>query len=324
MLFPALKLLERIKMRVAISKAHHETQCNLPTSLMIEESAAISIAQRPTLSMNDQARLVLGGIDVPQFLHAQPVDLRFAVSVQMELPLQYLGQVAACTFSKEGIFGVQLQSRLIVALAVAFAIDAHVTGRNALHAAILIIEDFGGGESREYLDAQSFGLFRQPAAQIAQRTGIGALVVHPARRGNMRHRQLAALRQEPVLVVPNRRICKRAAHVAPVWQQLIQRPGIDHRARKNVSADFRAFFQNAHGQFLTSTVGQLLQPDRRSQPRRAPADDDDVIGHRFPFAHMSSIRRSGRFPHPVRLPYYSNVLPSLPMKILDHGVNLWP
>ena len=29
--------------------------------------------------------LVLGGIDIPQFLHAKAVDLRFAIAVQLEL-----------------------------------------------------------------------------------------------------------------------------------------------------------------------------------------------------------------------------------------------
>ena len=53
---------------------------------------------------------------------------------------------------------MKLQAGLIVGLAIALPVDAHVAGGDALHAAILIIEDFRRREAGEDLDAESFGL----------------------------------------------------------------------------------------------------------------------------------------------------------------------
>ena len=74
----------------------------------------------------------------------------------------------------------------------------------------------------------------------------------------------------------------RAVLVAPVGQQFVERPGIDHRARKDMRADFRSLLEDADRE-----VGiELLQPDRRRQAGRPAAHDHDVIGHGFPFAHL--------------------------------------
>src|SRR3546814_6571868 len=141
MLLPALELLERVEIGVAIAQPDDEAQRHLPIVLMVEEAAAISVRQRPPLGMNDEARLVLGGIDVPQFLHAQAIDLLLAVGVERELALQYLGQMAARPLRKEGVAGMQFQPRLIVGLAIALPVDAHVAGRDALHRPVLLVED---------------------------------------------------------------------------------------------------------------------------------------------------------------------------------------
>ncbi len=46
-------------------------------------------------------------------------------------------------------------------------------------------------------------------------------------------------------------------------------------------ADLGAFFQDAYADLASGLGGKLLEADRRRQPRRAPADDDDVVGHDF-------------------------------------------
>ena len=78
------------------------------------------------------------------------------------MPLQLLGQVPAHALGEEGVFGVQLHARLVVGLVRAVARDAHVAGRDALHRAVLVEQDLGGGEAGEDLDAQRLGL---PASQ---------------------------------------------------------------------------------------------------------------------------------------------------------------
>src|SRR3546814_21158135 len=81
---------------------------------MIEESAAIGVlVERPALRMDDAARGVLRGVDVPQLLDAKPIDLRLAIGVECELRFEHLGQMAAHDFGKEGIFGMEFEPRNI-------------------------------------------------------------------------------------------------------------------------------------------------------------------------------------------------------------------
>ena len=69
--------------------------------------------------------------------------------------------------------------------------------------------------------------------------------------------------------------------------------GIDHRARQDVRADFRALFEHADRDVAALFGRELLQPDRRRQARRPRADDHHVVRHRFAFAHpIVSTRRS--------------------------------
>src|SRR3546814_5790747 len=84
-----LHLLERGDMRVAMVEPGHEAERDLPVRLLIEEAAAIGIlVQRPTLGVDHPALRVFLGVDVPQFLDAQAIDLRFAIGVERELRLQ--------------------------------------------------------------------------------------------------------------------------------------------------------------------------------------------------------------------------------------------
>jgi hypothetical protein len=63
----------------------------------------------------------------------------------------------------------------------AVAGDAHVAGGDALHRAIVVEQHFGRGKAGEDLHAQRLGLPGQPAAEIAEAPGVGALVVHEGR-----------------------------------------------------------------------------------------------------------------------------------------------
>src|SRR3546814_4267896 len=134
---------------------------------MIEESAAIGVlVERPALRMDDAARGVLRGVDVPQLLDAKPIDLRLAIGVECELRFEHLGQMAAHAFGKEGIFGMEFEPRSIVRLVAAIARDAHITGRDAFDRTILIVEDFGGGKAREDFDAQPFGRSEEHTSEL--------------------------------------------------------------------------------------------------------------------------------------------------------------
>ena len=227
--------------------------------------------------MDDQPRLVLGRIDFPQLLDADAVGLRIDAVAQIEFAQQLLGQRTAAAFGENGLPGMQFHARLEVVAGLAILADAEVAGGDALDRTVLVIEHFGGGEAGVDLDTQRLGLLAQPAGQIAEADDVVAVVAHLRRR-----RQLvgAAFGQEQQAVFTGRRVQRRTAFL-PVGEKLGQRVRFEHGAGQNMGADFRAFFQQADGNFLPGLLGQLLDADRRRQPRRAAADDHDIVFHRI-------------------------------------------
>src|SRR3546814_7732067 len=120
------------------------------------------------LRVDHAAWRMVFGVDVPEFLDAQPIDLRLAITVERELRLEHLGQMAAHAFGEEGVFRMEFKARGIIRLVAAVARHPHVAGCDAFDRTILVIEDFGGGKAGEDFNAQPFGLFGEPAAQIAE------------------------------------------------------------------------------------------------------------------------------------------------------------
>src|SRR3546814_4588665 len=78
--------------------------------------------------------------------------------------------MAAHPFGEKRIFRMEFEAGGIVRFMAAIARDAHVPGRDAFDRTILVIEDFGGRKAGEDFNAQPFGLFGEPAAQIAERS----------------------------------------------------------------------------------------------------------------------------------------------------------
>jgi hypothetical protein len=81
---------------------------------------------------------------------------------------------------------------------------AHVTGGDALHGAILIEQHFGAGEARVDLDTQRFGLFAQPAADVAERDDVVAFVMEAAGQQAVRHLGGACFAEDEETVFGNR------------------------------------------------------------------------------------------------------------------------
>ena len=82
-----------------------------------------------------------------------------------------------------------------------------------------------------------------------------------------------------------------ARRVPSSREQFGQRARVHHRARQDVRAGLRAFFEHDHRHFLACGRGQLLQPDRRGQaggparrrrPRRIPWLRAGRTGRGFP------------------------------------------
>src|SRR3546814_17393565 len=82
---------------------------------MIEETAAVGVrVERPALRVDHAAWRMVFGVDVPEFLDAQPIDLRLAITVERELRLQHLGQMAAHPFGEQRIFRMEFEAGGIV------------------------------------------------------------------------------------------------------------------------------------------------------------------------------------------------------------------
>ena len=204
---------------------------------------------------------------------------------------------------------MDLHPRLVVRPLAAVARDAHVAGRDALHRAVVVVEDLRCREAREDLDPELLGLRREPAAEIAEAERVGALVAHERRH-------------EPVRKCPLSRSAPSTQWWFSVTGTVSGEPlsfqsgissssalGIDHRARQDVRADLAPLLEDADGKLASGFVRKLLQADRRAQPGRTRADDNHVILHGFAVAHRSL---SSRPPHNST---------RLHCPFLDHRVN---
>src|SRR3546814_17877163 len=109
---------------------------------------------------------------------ADSIDLRLAILTKLEDALQFLGEMAAGALGEEGVFAVQLHAGLVIGLVGAIAGDAHVAGGDALHRAIVVAQYLGSRAAGEDIDSQRLRQPGQPAADIAERSRIGALVFH--------------------------------------------------------------------------------------------------------------------------------------------------
>src|ERR1700747_1801273 len=105
---------------------------------------------------------------LPQFLDTDPINLRIALLAQFELLLELLAELPSAALRKEGVFGEQFRTRLIHVGGLTVAAHPHIASSDALHGAVLVVEDLGSAESGVDLDPGLFGAFAQPPADVAQ------------------------------------------------------------------------------------------------------------------------------------------------------------
>ena len=81
----ALKLFERREVRIFVVEVDHKSDRNQIVAKMIEErTATCLIIERPAYGVLDQARLMLAGLDFPQFLETNSIFLRLAARIQIK------------------------------------------------------------------------------------------------------------------------------------------------------------------------------------------------------------------------------------------------
>ena len=253
--------------------------------------------------MLDQAGLVVGGGNFPQFLDADRVGLRIVALAQTVALHQLLGQRPAAALGEQRVAGAQFHAALEVVGGFAVLADAHVAGGDADDAAVFL-QQFRGGETGIDLHAELLGLLAQPAHDIAERDDVVAVIVHLRRR---RQLERPVLGQEQEAVLACRRVQRRTL-LLPVGDEFVQRARLDHGAGQDVAADLAGLFHQAD----RHVGGQLLQPDRRRQAGRPAADDHHVELHRFPLGQLLrhfpllAVCRASIGPMCVRMRYRAN------------------
>ncbi len=288
----ALELVEGRQVGVGIGQVDDQPDDHLVVLQMVEERATGVVlghdVQRPAGGVHHQALLVFGWVDFPQFLEPDTVVLHVRIAVQFEALDQLLADVATAAFGEQGVFGAQFHAwRVQAFLGLAFAIDPQVARDDAAYDAVFVEQRFLGCEAWVDFDTQVLGLLGQPAAQVAQRDDVVALVVHGLGHEQVRYLGGAAGILEHVDVVTLDLGVQRRAQRLPVREQLVQGAWLEHGAGENMGTDFGAFFHHADADFATGFGGLLLQAAGGGQARRAGADDDHVEFHVFAFHRFS-------------------------------------
>ena len=176
---PALELLERAHMGIAVVQIGDQADIDLVVLGVIHESAAAAAGflQGPAQAVYHQAFLVLFRGYFPDFLNTDAVVLRILVRVQRKPADQLLAQVAATTFREQRVPGVQLHARHVAVLVFAIGAYTHIAGCNTFDPTVVMIENFSCGKSRVNLHPQPLCLLRQPAADVTHGDNVVAFVM---------------------------------------------------------------------------------------------------------------------------------------------------
>ena len=286
MVLVTLEFVEWADMGVPVTKIDDQAHIDLPIPGVIQKTAAGGRVARPghgpARGVHHQAFLVSGFVDLPDFLDADTVMLWVAVLVEFITGDHFLAQMTAAAFGQNSELRVEFESRLPGRFPLAFRIDAHVAGGDAFHAAVIVIENLGGGETGKYLGAEFGRLIRQPAAEVAQGNDVVPMIAHRLGYEKLGKAVGRLARSEVMDLIAGYAGIEWRASFSPVGEQHLQRSRLEHRAGEYVRAHFRTLFQHANGNLPPGLPRQLQNAAGRGQTRGSGADDDDVDFHGFP------------------------------------------
>src|SRR6476619_922073 len=138
MRFPALKLRERIEMRIRVTKRDHETGVNARLGRVVEKAAALGrVVERPTERVHDFTRPVQRWIDLPDLLEAEPKMRRIRIGAQREMLLETAADKPAATLREHHTARAQLVTGLEFGLVSAVARDTEIPRHHAGHATVV-------------------------------------------------------------------------------------------------------------------------------------------------------------------------------------------
>ena len=128
----------------------------------------------------------------------------------------------------------------------AVPVNTHIACGDATYGTLLIVQDFGGGKARENIYPQAFCLFAQPAGDITQTDNIVAFILEAGGEHPVRCFAGTGFAKEKKLIFFDDGF-QRRTFFFPVRDQLVKSQWVHDRARKNMGANFAAFFQYTDG-----------------------------------------------------------------------------
>ncbi len=177
----------------------------------------------------------------------------------------------------------------------AVLVDSLVTGANADHRVVLVVQHLSGGKLGKDIDARLFALLAEPFADLAQTDNVLALVLE--RRWCDRCDKSFLFSQIPRRVLGHHRI-HRTALGNKIRHQFPDRLRVHHAAGQYVGTDERPFLDNADLEvadlsgLLKAFLDQLVVPfdlglkvQSRRKVRRSGPDKDHIHRYLFAFVH---------------------------------------
>ncbi|EAQ04453.1 hypothetical protein OB2597_09924 [Pseudooceanicola batsensis HTCC2597] len=282
---------------ILVVQVDDEADQHLIVFEVIDERPAAGVgAERPAHGVGHRPLLVLGGVDLPDLLHAEAVFLRLLAIGEAVFLDHLLREGPAHAFAQEDVFAMQFHAGLIARAFGAVGVPAEFACDHALDGAVLAVDDFRTGHAGENLDAQFLGLFRHPAADVPHRDDVVAVVGHQRRHGEIGHPQTSRFAQDKEIVVLDRHVQRRALFL-PVGYQGRQPAGVQYGTRQDMRPDLGPLFQHDD---LEIGV-ELFQTDGGAQASGTGAHDDNVVFHRLAlnFGHGVSSPPGGRLRNKV-------------------------
>src|SRR5258707_12860241 len=126
--------------------------------------------------MLNETGLHASGRQLPQLLESQTVGLGRLTGVEAEPLDQLLRDAAAAPLAEHGDLGVNLRPQREIRSGRAILFDAHVAYGYAFDGSAFVVQGFGGGNSREFVDAQFIGFLAANVIQLSKRVVVVARI----------------------------------------------------------------------------------------------------------------------------------------------------
>lgn len=168
MMFEFLKLFVRGQPWVGIVQSHDETHGDEIFPKVIHPAAAVGrVRERVSHRVQDLAVAEIFRFDFPDFFQAQRIRLRLAVSPQVELLHDLLGQAPMATLREQSEPGMKLHPSLKRRFRFSIATDALIIGRHTLYGPIVgVVQYLARGEPRVNLNPEILRPLPEPFAEL--------------------------------------------------------------------------------------------------------------------------------------------------------------